>query len=663
MYLEDVLREFGKSWSGFESWVWQLAHQKALPVLRSVFSRLLQVLAPADKVFGTASSQVSLAVAHTLVALTIAELMVCKANRASRAKVLHMCSPILHESICQGSATAFWYARGVCNGSHALGESATYALWVPGSIYVGKANLVRLHGPGIPGRLVEHLRLTARPALAGADKARYRLFRQHGLQAMRFLPTTVWKDEQSALAAESVLIRCLAPVANKAEMPSGPRQRRRVVRGRPPKHLRQATGSCATIWDSSISLNAMCKPLRVSLGACELRVPFNMMYRELQRERLVLQLGVGPISIFEYVQLWLSWVASPHGRRFSWFPKWPVDQVDGFLDEAAQWVDRSVVPAGARARVRQHIDRLFSRFHLPPFRPRPIVVSGLAKRPCRKVAMQALNAAISSAPVAAQRRVRRVPPMVTYRPRWADSVSSAPVCRAWSNVEVEGWSHGDLACAAMMPSLRAVSASWRLPRWLTNEAVGSCLERSCAKWGLALTLPQRAFWRALHTVARGAAALHLPPQPALWALEEQRMGLASSSGLAVVGDDRDHGKAWTVQPNELCLALLLAVLMDPNWAIRKDLTGHDVLIYLVAQAMAVFPAWLRGAMGTKLRAPYVFVLIKSKCFSDSGSKCCNKVNHSCMRRVFDMWGGSFSPCMAICCEGSKGGCQRCIHGL
>ena len=78
-------------------------------------------------------------------------------------------------------------------------------------------------------------------------------------------------------------------------------------------------------------------------------------------------------------------------------------------------------------------------------------------------------------------------------------------------------------------------------------------------------------------------------------------------GATLVADDRDHGKAWVVQEDELALALLHAVLNDPAGRLRRDLQPSDVLAYLVGQALAVLPAWMRGPIGRNLRPPHAFL--------------------------------------------------------
>ena len=127
----------------------------------------------------------------------------------------------------------------------------------------------------------------------------------------------------------------------------------------------------------------------------------------------------------------------------------------------------------------------------------------------------------------------------------------------------------------------------------------------------------------------------------------------AAEGSALVADDRDHGKTWLVRRDELCLSLLVAVLEDPSWRYRPDLSESAVLTYLTAQAMAVFPPWMLGRVGSKLRAPHVFPLIKSKCYGDDGRKSCMKQNHSCMRRVFDMSKGPYRKAWLVGARGAR----------
>ena len=70
---------------------------------------------------------------------------------------------------------------------------------------------------------------------------------------------------------------------------------------------------------------------------------------------------------------------------------------------------------------------------------------------------------------------------------------------------------------------------------------------------------------------------------------------------------------------------------------RPGLKESDVCTLLLTQSILGLPAWIRaGYKGIgEVRPACLFLLVKSKCFLDSGVRHCCKVGHSCMRRVID----------------------------
>ena len=214
-----------------------------------------------------------------------------------------------------------------------------------------------------------------------------------------------------------------------------------------------------------------------------------------------------------------------------------------------------------------------------------------------------------------------------------------------------------------MPSLRAVRASWKLPHWPEPSAMGRLMERSWAKWGLCSNLPSRLFWASMRSVSAAVARIPYPPLPREWGQQQLVMGTALAAGMVLAADDRDHGKAWQVKESELCMALLASILEDPHWRLRPELQPGQVLVWLVGQALAVFPQWLLGQKGNKLREPHVFALVKSKCYQDNGAKCCTKPGHSCLRRVFDMSAGPYRRAWLTAGRGARGVVKACAEPI
>ena len=134
-----------------------------------------------------------------------------------------------------------------------------------------------------------------------------------------------------------------------------------------------------------------------------------------------------------------------------------------------------------------------------------------------------------------------------------------------------------------------------------------------------------------------------PDAPSEWTALQSPMELVAPDlrGKAVIGDDKDHSKIWVADQGDLCRYVAECVEMDKSWAKRDDLRPRDVSVWLWARAFWGLPAWLRrGRLATSgnVKFPTVFPLVKGKCFSVSGSRKCEKVGHSCMRRVVDCAG-------------------------
>ena len=126
--------------------------------------------------------------------------------------------------------------------------------------------------------------------------------------------------------------------------------------------------------------------------------------------------------------------------------------------------------------------------------------------------------------------------------------------------------------------------------------------------------------------------------PAEWAELEVPLEAAVRCGAVILEDDREANKAWCVDRQELFLYLTSQLLQDKHtWTYRPGLKESDVCTLLLTQSILDLPAWIRaGCKGIgEVRPACLFLLVKSKCFLDSGVRHCCKVGHSCMRRVID----------------------------
>ena len=121
--------------------------------------------------------------------------------------------------------------------------------------------------------------------------------------------------------------------------------------------------------------------------------------------------------------------------------------------------------------------------------------------------------------------------------------------------------------------------------------------------------------------------------PAHWAELEVPLGVAVRDGDVLLADDREVNKAWCVDRQELFLYLTSQLLQDKHtWTFQPGLQERDVCTLLLTKSILGLPNWIRaGYQGVgDVRPAYLFPLVKSKCFSDSGVR---KAGHSCGRRV------------------------------
>ena len=198
----------------------------------------------------------------------------------------------------------------------------------------------------------------------------------------------------------------------------------------------------------------------------------------------------------------------------------------------------------------------------------------------------------------------------------------------------------ELGQLATMPSLRAITAPWRLGRWPTTAHVRrqTILQSRC--WTRQCQLPSRARGALTTFWLEFLGAWHLPRPPETWREYELVMRGAAKRGRTLVPDDRDPAKAWSVRTEELVCHLLVSTLEDKMWSQRPGIQPAGVLQWLHGRAFLGIPGFLRKHVrptgDRQCSAPLMFGFVKSKCFTDEGARLCVKAGHSCVRRVLDM---------------------------
>ena len=152
-------------------------------------------------------------------------------------------------------------------------------------------------------------------------------------------------------------------------------------------------------------------------------------------------------------------------------------------------------------------------------------------------------------------------------------------------------------------------------------------------------MPPRARASLWARLAGGLAEPGLfPAAPGEWQQLEVPLERVARTGHAILADDRDQGKAWSIPLAPLAGYLRGAVDADGDgWHRRPDLTAEQAALWVEARAVLGLPPWLRrvGPRTPVARPPHIFANVKSKCFCDNGRHQCQKANHSCMRRIVD----------------------------
>ena len=86
-----------------------------------------------------------------------------------------------------------------------------YILYSRAVHYIGKASITRKSGePGIPARLMEHMRCVYCQSVSCAGKPRYKLLRMH-LNSIRFVPVLLVDTTRKALALKAWRLQLKIP--------------------------------------------------------------------------------------------------------------------------------------------------------------------------------------------------------------------------------------------------------------------------------------------------------------------------------------------------------------------------------------------------------------------------------------------------------------------
>eukprot|EP00959_Pyramimonas_sp_CCMP1952_P217171 4542013-Pyramimonas_sp.AAC.1 len=146
------------------------------------------------------------------------------------------------------------------------------------------------------------------------------------------------------------------------------------------------------------------------------------------------------------------------------------------------------------------------------------------------------------------------------------------------------------------------------------------------------------------------------PPPPVWDQHDRLFRQHQLSDRARVGGDRGASKVWVIKHPEFGLSAFEAVVQDPQWAMRRDLTVANVDQWGYAKAFLALPGFLRrpaGRPGRPLGPPRLCPLIKSNCHADDGHLTCTKPGHSHWKRILDMSGTPFAAGWKVAARGAR----------
>ena len=511
---------------------------------------------------------------------------------------------------------------------------------------------------GLATRFCEHMRCILRPASANARKPRYRLLRA-SIGSVCFLPIMIFDSPTRAFAAEALCIALESPMGNAVDQrallarAAGKPAPFKAKRMRPLRWCRLP--DCkpwSSIWRLEAARSVVSRSVVAPVGAplSSAMLPVRQLYTLRVLEQVAVHGTQGPVSIWaeEHVDLLLAWFVT---QPLVFMPRWHRGRLAAHLYLAADSVDKVLFVAARRNLARRTIQRLLRRLALPPLSVPPFCPPAQCKKVSRALRLAAtMHAAVEGVRCEPAREWLHRHCRLAYGKvaRWSDSVNANKICRTFT-----GYVPACSAASLQASGLRAVRGVWRLPVWPKRTRLIRGVKRAWARWAKIAMLPARAVsvgYAMLHSKLRDSAVF--PECPSIWRrlqgpLEETAaFGLDwAQGGAAIIGDDRDVGKVWLLDPPAMMGYLEASLEQDgTNWRRRPDVSPSAAACWIEARGILGLPPWLRRWRSPQQtsRPPVLFPLVKSKCFSDRGFHICRKHLHSCWRRVIDCSSMPFS---------------------
>ena len=101
--------------------------------------------------------------------------------------------------------------------------------------------------------------------------------------------------------------------------------------------------------------------------------------------------------------------------------------------------------------------------------------------------------------------------------------------------------------------------TWRIPKWNVTETAVEEIALNIFKWAKANFIGARSLSKHMLGLCDGLRTKREDGMPPLWQEVENDIGCICEKGEAIVGDDKDKGKVWTM-PAQSYRAMMVGML-------------------------------------------------------------------------------------------------------
>ena len=552
-----------------------------------------------------------------------------------------------------------WATNCVTQGS-APDVFGMYAWFGRGFQYVGIARFARMSRPHISGivcRLFEHLTLRARPQCTHGNIHRYRLARRLPLVSLMWLPVRAG-PECEIRARESLAIKVYRPNGNATLRPASCPGQPKKSRKRPPPWRRRPksspcldpTWSCrvgADCFDREVCKElklrnrAVCPPFPDSLLVLSWSQSFAVAYREMLRHLFLSSGFHGPINIYslEVRRLMILWIGT-RGSCVEW-NRLRVAWKCNFLGVELEKLGRLVQTAGRRRQVLRRATQCMKFEGLPSKKllvvnvPEPCLVA-----PCKSLVVCLAWSSHRWPPHVVRWVLKKTRVLVGKCPTFKDLLSHTQSAKSFCLESALSSDSASLSQAIQGYGMKKIDRNMKARKRLSLGEKTKVVDLAVKTWCQQARLP-KACKIASQSDLTSCVSGHVAVQSSLardrlteaqydWFAGE----LVSGTNKVYVPDDKEKTRMWEVDPACYHALLLCYTVCSATWTL-SSLTLHEATLHVQLVLRTLVPSCLHDWLGVGLPCawvPYMYLTIKSKCYS-SGARLCSRLGHSCCRKI------------------------------